>query len=66
MATEAETQKPRVESVSGGLPQAQQHWETHKHTSEAGLELANKNLARIALETSGQLRLEVPGSEEAA
>lgn len=65
MATEAGTQTLATEAAEERLPRAVDHWETHKQTSEAGLEMANRNLARLALQTSGQLELELTANEEA-
>lgn len=63
MAIEAGTQTLTTEGVDEREPRAVEHWEMHRHTSEAGLEIANKNLARLALQTSGQLQLELVASE---
>ena len=36
------------------------HWEQHLADCEAGADLARKNLAYLALHSSGQLELEYP------
>ena len=62
MAIEAGTQTLATEGADTYVPQIQ-HWETHRQSSEAGVEMANRNLARLALQTSGQLQLELVASE---
>lgn len=39
------------------LVQQMAHWEKHKEASEAGREMAERNLSRLSLEVSGQLQL---------
>lgn len=64
MAIEAGTQTLVQEGTEEDLQKRREYWEAHRHTSEAGVEVANRNLARIALQAPGQLQLELPVSEE--